>query len=380
MCVTGEAADEQRQPRLNHIAELDGARGIAVLAILLLHFYDPVIAAKPFGSLVASVLPLCAGGVDLFFVLSGFLITRILVASKGASNYFQAFYARRILRIFPLYFHVVAIFFLLLPVAHRHHVDEKSTGLYAAWYLLFAQNWMQALRISDGAQLAHFWTLAIEEQFYLLWPATVWLLTTDQLRRTAIGIIACVEVVRGLLWLAHVSSVLIYFNTVTRLDALALGALLSLSPTTRQGLFRAAPYVMPIAAIASLFLPEPYFPLLLLIICGCTVALAASGRGRILRSRFLQNIGRYSFAMYVFHYLLHGALVPLAKRVPPLPFALAAIIGGTCASYATAWLSWRLIEQPALQLKRFFRYNHAGQQHGDVTIPSTRPTKLRPVA
>lgn len=109
--MTRLPSDSRTDERLGHIRELDGVRGIAVLAILLLHFYDPVAAANPFGSTVTGIIRLCAGGVDLFFVLSGFLITRILVASKDASNYFRVFYARRILRIFPLYFTVIAAFF-----------------------------------------------------------------------------------------------------------------------------------------------------------------------------------------------------------------------------------------------------------------------------
>lgn len=344
-------------PRLGHITELDGVRGLAVLVILLLHFYDPVEAAKPFGTVIAGLIHLCAGGVDLFFVLSGFLITRILIVSKGASNYFRAFYARRILRIFPLYFAVLAVFFLvLLPLAHRHGLDQKLTGSYFLWYLVFAQNWMQACRLNDGAQLAHFWTLAIEEQFYLVWPVTVWLLTTDTLRRVAFILIVFVEVLRIALWLSHADPIFLYFNTVTRLDALALGALLSLTPAAVRILRQTAPFSIPVALILAYFASDSTLPILLLVICGSTVAVAASSSGAIFRNPVLKSFGKYSYAIYVFHYLVHGAMVPLATHMAPRVFVTVAVAAGTCVSFGMAWVSWRVLEAPILRLKHYFPY------------------------
>lgn len=229
------------------------------------------------------------------------------------------------------------------------------------WYLLFAQNWMQAFGINDGAQLAHFWTLAIEEQFYLVWPAAVWFLTVQTLRRVAMVLLLLVELVRAILWFSHATPLFLYFNTVTRLDAFALGALLSLAPTTVRILCRFAPVLIPVAVGVAFFSPDSALPVLLLVLCGCTVALAASSKGALLRGKLLRTFGKYSFSMYVFHYLLHGALVPLAKRVPPRLFACAAMVGGTCVTFGMAWLSWRIIEQPALKLKRFFRYADAAR-------------------
>jgi peptidoglycan/LPS O-acetylase OafA/YrhL len=153
--------DRERDPRL------DGVRGIAILLVLVYHLtlYGGMAPNGPFLDRLWRTWTLPLGlGVDLFFVLSGFLITGILLDTKDGPDYFRNFYARRFLRIFPLYYATLAATFLLIP----------AVRLDAVWYWTYLINY----RFADVgwprvAYLGHFWTLAVEEQFYLVWPALV---------------------------------------------------------------------------------------------------------------------------------------------------------------------------------------------------------------
>ena len=130
-------ATGQRRASLHHIPELDGVRGLAILIVLLLHFHAPFEAWHPLGP-VSTLLMHGDSGVDIFFVLSGFLITSILISTRGATNYFRAFYARRALRIFPLAFATIAAFYwIALPMLHRHgellKLPEAEQGVVLAF-------------------------------------------------------------------------------------------------------------------------------------------------------------------------------------------------------------------------------------------------------
>src|SRR5262249_2846553 len=112
-------------------------------------------------------------GVDLFFVLSGFLITGILLDSRGADGYFSSFYARRFLRIFPLYYGFLALWFLVLAYVFGSAYSDLFARERQVWFWSYTANWG---RPDELGALGHFWSLAIEEQFYLVWPLVVWLL------------------------------------------------------------------------------------------------------------------------------------------------------------------------------------------------------------
>ena len=118
---------EERKAELHHIPELDGVRGIAILAVLLLHFHAPFQATRPLG-LLSDIIARGYTGVDMFFVLSGFLITSILISTRGASNYFRAFYARRSLRIFPLAFFMIALLYWICLLYTSCSASSASTS------------------------------------------------------------------------------------------------------------------------------------------------------------------------------------------------------------------------------------------------------------
>jgi peptidoglycan/LPS O-acetylase OafA/YrhL len=353
---------------LQHIPELDGLRGIAILAVMLCHFQDPVEQSLPFG-IVSKIIMHGGVGVDLFFVLSGYLITSILVSTKGTQNYFRAFYARRALRIFPLYFVVIALFFFaVVPVLQHHGKDLWITNQEQVWYWLFLSNWRSALGYNDGAQLAHLWSLAIEEQFYLLWSVVVWLVPSRHIRSvTAFAVVASLTF--HLVWALNGSNGrFLYFSTLTRMDALALGALLSVSKPFRNFMGK---FAYPILVLSAIVIFVPFRHRLDLIssdIGSCAlVALSLNRPVSALRATWLRTFGKYSYALYVIHYFVHGMAPALVSHFSPAVFALLFIILGIGVSYGAAWVSWRILEQPFLRLKGNFNYIFPPTQKPDET-------------
>jgi len=353
---------EERKAELHHIPELDGVRGIAILAVLLLHFHAPFQATRPLG-LLSDIIARGYTGVDMFFVLSGFLITSILISTRGASNYFRAFYARRSLRIFPLAFFMIALlYWIALPFAHRHGQLPKLPESEQVWYWLFLGNWRQGLGFNDGAELGHFWSLAIEEQFYLMFSVFARFLHARQLAIVSLGLAILSITLRVVAsTTGHGEDPAIWRLTFLHLDPIALGALLACS--TR---FLAWPsrwrWVLIAAGVVGLTLPLPDGLTILAGGIGATglVALAATRGSGLLRTPLLRSCGKYSYAMYV----LQPAWIvaPLAKKLPhSTPLMLGSLILGPLVTYALAVLSWNLLEKHFLRLKKHFAYHYAPQ-------------------
>jgi len=163
------------------IGSLDGVRGIAILMVLAVHL--ELFQAVPFSRPIRALFWAGWSGVDLFFVLSGFLITGILLDGFGAPGYFSRFYKRRALRIFPLYYLVCAA----LMVATPHLPGAEWSAIYPTWkgwlsYGLFLQNWWMPHFENTHRLIGHLWSLGVEEQFYLVWPTCVFLLRRDRLK------------------------------------------------------------------------------------------------------------------------------------------------------------------------------------------------------
>src|SRR6185295_16426951 len=177
----------REEPNLKgHVPALDAIRGLAILLVTGYRFWSPP-AEEAANDWLTSLFSLGLRGVDLFFVLSGFLITSILLDAKQKPHYFRNFYMRRTLRIFPLYYAVLAVTFVLLPLA-----GWSTTRLFPeahanqGWLWFYGANVLQSLRgewCLGGFN--HFWSLAVEEHFYLVWPLVIYCCS----RRTAM--IAC---------------------------------------------------------------------------------------------------------------------------------------------------------------------------------------------
>jgi len=207
------------------IRALDGIRGLAIILVMLVHFAivipDDNIAIRS----MKVMFSFGWVGVDLFFALSGFLITGILLDTRKVNNYFSAFYARRVLRIFPLYYSVLIVI-LAASAALRHRPHDLPLVADQKLYFLYLTNWLVLWKGQWGPNiLGHFWSLAVEEQFYLIWPLCVWLLNSKRLAKVTVGASVIALLVR-IFWVAHTGiSPAIAIATVTRMDTLLCGAL-----------------------------------------------------------------------------------------------------------------------------------------------------------
>lgn len=391
------------EPRLHErIPQLDAVRGLAILLVLLFHFSSyghglpaaTIVVDRMFEVLTRA----CWVGVDLFFVLSGFLITGILYDSKRSPHYFRNFYARRVLRIFPLYYGTLVVFLIVLP---RLLPSSETIGALqgdAVWYWTYLSN----VRIAkDGWQwfdsLGHFWSLAVEEQFYLVWPIVILFFGRSNLIRICVWCIGGALVARVALNLAGYQTAA-YVLTPARMDALALGALLALTARGPVGLTHIARWAQPVAGLLGLLLCAmvvwrrglvPHDPVISIVghtLLACffalvlVCALTSTRRqflGRLFSSSSLRFLGQYSYALYVFHHpilFLRPGLLPL-DWVPTvlgslLLKKLVFISVATAVSIVLALISWHLYEKQFFKLKRFFPYQP------DETANEARPSEI----
>jgi peptidoglycan/LPS O-acetylase OafA/YrhL len=349
------------------LTSLDGLRGAAVAMVILFHIGQGRgdAGSSTFARAVYQATELGVWGVDLFFVLSGFLITSILLATRAHAGYFRSFYARRVLRIFPLYYLYLVLLALALALIPTAHASRDAFSRSWPWYAAYLTN-VKLVYFHDGdpGSVQHLWSLAIEEHFYLLWPAVVALLS-----RRALLIFACAGVVlvaaARALWLARGGDPLAtYMLSWARADSLLIGAALAvlrLDPTAWSKLVRAAPLIAAVA-LACAFAPAPAlrYTFVALSFAGVlALCIAADEHGRSIRvlcSRPLRRIGTISYGLYVFHFFFVLGLSPLVRNVFGTQFVgfVAACIAVSGATWILAELSFRWLELPALALKRYF--------------------------
>jgi peptidoglycan/LPS O-acetylase OafA/YrhL len=387
------------RPSSRHITALDGWRGIAFLLVFVRHYvytrnlHGPVISAarglESFGW----------AGVDLFFVLSGFLITGILLDTTRDPHYFRNFMMRRVLRIFPLYYGVLFGLLALTPLLHLHWM--RGHMLYFFYLGNIAIMYPALQHVQPYVFLPHLWSLSVEEQFYLLWPLAVYLARTPR------------RVVKLALWLSLGSlllrlGVLVGFrhNLVqgmewtsvllpTRLDGLLYGAvaaslvrlypLATLVHRARWALAITAAVVVAILACCggeytTLPMTLAGYPALailfasILVLCLQPTTLAA----HVGRLSPLRVIGRYSYGMYMYHILFRPVVSPTLRwwqertgsaAIGGVLFLVSVLLGTLVVSVA----SYELYERHFLRLKRYFHYQPAA----DCTPPSAAIEQLQ---
>lgn len=360
-----------------HVPALDGLRGIAILLVIP-HNGDLFSGVTGWLWPVAMLVHAGWTGVQLFFVLSGYLITGGLLDTLGTSNYYRVFYARRALRIFPLYFLVLLVFLVLLPMLVPLGAEVLSTYHHQIWLWLFLSNWTQPFQ-GTVYWFSHFWSLAVEEQFYLVWPLAIALVSRRHLPVLCAAVVVMAIACRLFLLHLNADPKVAYMITTARMDALALGALAALlarSPTFTAFVHRQGMALLGVALIllAATGIATHEFETTrpAMISVGYTTLAAAAalimvvagepGAGpawlrRLLSADWLRSVGRYSYAMYIFHMLLlltlgdavHRLLLPIGALFPVL-YALVIVL----LSYAAGWLSYHGFEKHFLRLKRHF--------------------------
>lgn len=219
-------ANTERQ----HYSALDGLRGAATLTIVIYHNFAFTQKYIFFGWV----------SVDLFFTLSGFLITDILMKAVNRPHFLRNFYARRLLRIFPLYYASLVIFLLVLPRLNT----ELHLGYYQqnqSWLWTYLQNWLYIFKPPSGTEsLNHLWSLAVEEQFYLVWPFIILLIRKPKWLLLAISLLlAAVIGLRLWIWMYHLSG-FAYYNlyTFTRIDGICIGSMVAILLRMNPGLLK----------------------------------------------------------------------------------------------------------------------------------------------
>jgi peptidoglycan/LPS O-acetylase OafA/YrhL len=296
-----------------HIPALDGLRGVAIILVLLNHTVSVIEAFFPGWS-----------GVDLFFVLSGYLITGRLLATKGRPNYLSNFYRNRALRILPLYYAVVIGFLLVVHL----FVQKKNLPEFSVYtdhwksFLVFTQNWTFILHgFPRNKSLTPLWTLAVEEQFYLIWPLVILAISSATARgKIFVGLIILILITRTGFYLSYPPShSLNYYNTFFRADALLIGSLLCQLHNSNIKLNNwwiklGALILLAVFIVAGFILhnvnaDNPFYGTigytLLALFFACILHLAVvPGSGMIagfLRLPFLRFCGKISYGLYLFH-------------------------------------------------------------------------------
>jgi peptidoglycan/LPS O-acetylase OafA/YrhL len=354
VAVPGRRADRA------HIPALDGIRGIAILLVILNHAFSLSLQSfHGWHTFLTNIVCSTGFGVQLFFVLSGFLITGLLVDAKGSSNYFSSFYGRRALRILPLYYGTIVVIGAAFHFSRSDHEWLFRDRL--PWLLTFSQNILIALRkdwsfVFGPFSLGHFWSLAVEEQFYLLWPLIVLWCSPRMLVRICYVLIPLALAARLTLLWGYDNILGTIVSLPSAVDSLAIGALIAvLIRHQEQTLATKAWPMITFGGLIWLLCCLDMSMLLTLgisgfcVMCGGLLVAALYNRRAAMVScnRVLRSFGKYSYAIYVFHVLLLAWILPW-KAAVGLSFFTALFV---TLSYSIGWLSWHLFEVHFLRLK-----------------------------
>jgi peptidoglycan/LPS O-acetylase OafA/YrhL len=337
------------------IPQLDAVRGIAILIVM---FHNIGLKYPVFH--LQEIFKDGWMGVDLFFVLSGFLITGILLDTKQSDGYFKNFYVRRCLRIWPLYYSLLIFMFVGIRFLSRSQfqtVLQQSSPWWA--FPIYLQNFLLSPSTNAAGPLGVTWSLAIEEQFYLVWPLFVRFCSFKQLRWVATAELCLSPALRYYLSLRHVY---LYTNVFCRLDGLMVGALLALlvrsdkfvpSKYLNRALILFAvtmPFAFVTAAYGTGWAVYSFTALASASFVYVSVFSEQKWLRRIMTNRFLIYTGTISYGLYLLHKIPSGMVEMLhLDRNPYLPLPVIFVL-----SYALAALSWNILEKPFLNLKRFF--------------------------
>ncbi len=365
------------------IPELDGIRGLAILLVIVMHYF--VMAVSPTPGALSSYLQLlfinANTGVDLFFVLSGFLIGGILLDNRESPNYFKAFYARRFFRIFPLYYAVLALFYAALAFgAARFESPDYPlfSGALPAWsYLLYVQNFAVAALGSFGCNgLGATWSLAIEEQFYLLAPLVVRRVAGKKLAIGLLIVVALAYVSRLLIAQRAGWPVPVFVLTFCRADTLAIGILTAMIVRANASMkYRPALYaawaalgftvlLMSRSHITTSSKSMVYFGYNVFgLFYALTILLAViHQRGMlacIFRLKPLRELGLLAYCVYLIHAPVNGLCHSLLLHASPSMNSLkgcAVTLAAFLLTITIAHLSWLYFERPLLSMGQAVRY------------------------
>ena len=372
-----------------YIKGLDGLRAVAILLVMFGHISSslnwPVESAfqKPFNLLTNMGWV----GVQLFFVLSGFLITQILIKDRAKPNYFKNFYIRRSLRIFPIYYVTLLFFLVLIPLTVGtpewlgKSVDDQL------WFWTYLQNWNRPF--SQHGALSPLWSLAIEEQYYLVWPLLVFMFQNKTLKVICFFMILSAPIFRFFLFNylpdyiegENIGKATAYNFTIARWDAIAIGSLIGifvkegktkvLQLIARYGIIILSIIILTQIALLSNFTSVASGIGLLnqttaALFFGCVIIIIYSSEASSISLRALEfapmkSIGKISYSMYLFHlpltvvwlnyWKVSFEAMSALKTLLIVFFHYATLV---LITYGLALVSWKVFEHPILRYKDRF--------------------------
>ncbi len=371
------------RPAMKRIPQLDGLRGIAILGVLAFHLIP---GQEHLQGMLPAIIRRCIAlgqtGVDLFFVLSGFLITGILIDSRDQPRRWSTFIARRSFRIFPLYFITLTVIFWLLP----DFLGLRTLSHYQLWAWGYASNIGHTFGLCPD--FGHFWSLAVEEQFYLVWPFCVW-----RMRNTNGVVWLCVGTIVlaiGSRIIGLSADVFPAAFTLCRIDALAMGGLIACFVRLQNDHARLAyrcrnVFCISLAAAAPMYIAGSgsgagWQQVVKFSLFGCVYAsllgFAVTSRSSCLMNRVLSHaalrwFGTYSYCLYLVHPFLMTAM---ERWLPNGSAALQCFqVAGTVAgSMLLAKISWILIEQPIMNAKDRWFPGHSVPKTDAMNASETR--------
>lgn len=314
-------------------------------------------------------------GVDLFFVLSGYLISTILLNDIDTPGALKNFFVRRTLRIFPIYYFVLALSIFVLPLFINNlsfYIENQI------WFWLYLQNWLYVFKIPEKGLLLHFWSLAVEEQFYLVWPFVILIVRNPKKLLILVSLfLISIMALRIVLWLNQIQG-LKYFSlyTFTRVDGICIGCMLALILHSNSQLLKQ--YTAHIAFLLSVlnfiffFLNRansftfPFFPFIGYTTFAILFALLINElileRTKLLNSffsvSFLRFFGRISYGFYIFHWPIFVLLSPATKRILnenlQIESDILVSLVLTLLAILISCISYYFFEKRFLNLKRHF--------------------------
>ena len=409
---------ERTGSALAHMPAIDGLRGVAILLVLFHHF-SPAVSGTAFTKKLLTAAHTGWIGVDLFFVLSGFLITSILLRTKSAPDYFLNFYARRTLRIFPIYYLTLAVVLVGIPAMMTlpgfHYVLTTFFGRLVkdlptmidgqSWLWLYGSNIKVAVSGERWGAVNHFWSLAVEEHFYLVWPIVVFFCSRAKLKQVCFTLILAAPILRGILMLCGFDSVVPYVLTPTRVDSLAIGGLMATLLADKDGMQIWRPRIT-MAAIGSLIVLAAivgyhrrldrddfmttfvgYTALALVsawLVLECGRIKKNTTACKVIANPVFASLGRYSYGIYVTHmffaktfdlFLPYTTLHKWSGSYAAAIFIHAAV--SIAMSWGIAWVCFNLVEKPFLRLKGMFDYKKPVTT--PASIPNTAGSVFRPM-
>jgi len=347
---------------LKHLKELDGVRGMAALMVMFFHFFQSQNGQTWFMVWARKICLFGQTGVSLFFVLSGFLITRILIGQKDSPGYFKNFYIRRALRIFPLYYLFLILYYFVQPVWEGQSIPPFSHQVYYWFYL---QNLAMTFHWNAIGPF-HFWSLAVEEHFYLFWPFLIYFLNKDQVKWGILGIIVLATICRIGMTFYHYQ---VFYFSITQMDELALGGFLSileqrgkliekfasrfgylflalLLPTILIWIGTSGKSLAFIQVLKINLISLVYFSFLAWVIC----TKESNRIKEFMKARILTYTGKISYGLYVFHPLCFHVIQTYMK----LDSLILQFLASFLFAYSLSSLSFYTWESYFIRKKKYF--------------------------